>query len=102
MTEVTNNLGRCTTLKWARTFTLGELALCLPLPLKEAGEVPCDPLLIEGVHGMLGGTVLDDSDTVDDTPERAPFVVTLPFPEPLHFGVCAKKEAIFFAVDCTA
>ena len=44
---------------------------------------------------MLGGAVLDDSDTVDDTPERAPFVVTLPLPEPLPFGVCAKKETIF-------
>ena len=61
---------------------LGDLPFCLPLPLKEAGEVLC-------------GTVQDNSDTVDDTPERAPFVVTLPLPEPLPFGVCAKKETIF-------
>jgi hypothetical protein len=65
------------------------------LPLKEAGEVLCDPVLIAGDHGVLGETVWDDSDTVDDTPERAPFVVTLPLPEPLPFGVCAKKETIF-------
>ncbi len=73
---------------------LDNLPFCLPLPLKEAGEVPCDPLLMAGDHGVLGGTVLDDFDTVD-TPERAPFVVTLPLPKPLPFGVCAKKEAIF-------
>ncbi len=44
---------------------------------------------------VLVETVLEDSETVDGTPERAPFVVALPLPEPLPFEVCANKETIF-------
>ncbi len=74
---------------------LGDLPFCLPLPLKEAGEVPFDPVFIAGDHGVLVVTVLEDSETVDGTPERAPFVVALPLPKLLPFGVCANKETIF-------
>ncbi len=74
---------------------MGDLPFCLPFPLKEAGEVPFDPVFTAGDHEVLVETVLEDSETVDGTPERAPFVVALPMPEPLPFGVCANKETTF-------
>ncbi len=63
--------------------------------LKGVGEVPFAPALPAGDHGLLIGVVLEDSETVEGTPERAPFVVALPLPEPLPFGVCANRETIF-------
>ena len=65
------------------------LPFCLPLPLKEAGELFCGPALV--------GVELEDSVIDQGTPERAPLVVAFPFPfpEPFPFGVCAKKETIF-------
>ena len=66
---------------------LKDLPFCLPLPLKETGDVFCDPELV--------GTELEDSVMDEGTPERAPLVVAFPFPEPFPFGVCAKKETLF-------
>ena len=65
------------------------LPFCLPLPLKEAGELFCGPALV--------GVELEDSVIDEGTPERAPLVVAFPFPfpGPFPFGVCAKKESIF-------
>ena len=74
---------------------LRDLPFCLPLPLKEEEVVPLDPVLTAGDQGVLLGVVLEDSETVDGTPERAPFVIVLPLPIPFPFGVCANKETIF-------
>ena len=66
---------------------LKDLPFCLPLPLKEAGEVFCGPALV--------GVELEDSVIDEGTPERTPLVVAFPFPESFPFGVLAKKETIF-------
>ncbi len=67
---------------------------CLPFPLKGEGEVLSPPGVLAGDHVLLIGAELEDSDTVDDIPERFPLVMTLPLPEPLPFGFCVKKETI--------
>ncbi len=73
---------------------LMNLPFCLPFPLKEKGEGPSGPVVLAGGPVLLVGVELEDSDTVDGTPERVPLVVTLPFPKPLPFEACATKETI--------
>ena len=67
---------------------------CLPFPLKGEGEVLSPPGVLAGDHVLLIGAELEDSDTVDDIPERFPLVMMLPLPEPLPFGFCVKKDSI--------
>ncbi len=74
---------------------LMNLPICLPFPLKEEGEVLSGPVVLAGGHVSLVGVELEDSDTVDGTPERVPLVVALPLPKPLPFGACANKETIW-------
>ncbi len=70
------------------------LPFCLPFSLKEKGEGLSDPVVLAGGPVLLVGEELEDSDTVDGTPERVPLVATLPFPKPLPFGAFADKETI--------
>ena len=44
---------------------------------------------------LLIGDELEDSDTVEDIPERFPLFMVLPLPEPLPLGFCVNKETIF-------
>ena len=74
---------------------LMNLPFCLPFPLKEGGEELSDPVVLAGGNILLVGVELEDSETVDDTPERVPLVVTLPLPKPLPFGACANKETMW-------
>ncbi len=67
----------------------------LLFPLKEEGEGLSGPVVVADGHVLLVGVELEDSDTVDGTPERVPLVVTLPLPKPLPFGACANKETIW-------
>ena len=76
------------------TLPLINFPFCLPFPLKGEGGVLSPPGVLAGGHVLLIGAELEDSDTVDDIPERFPLVVTLPLPEPLPFGFCVKKETI--------
>ena len=56
--------------------------------------MPSVPVVLAGDHELLIGVELEDSDTVDGTPERVLLVVALPLPEPLPFGVCVNKETL--------
>ncbi len=57
--------------------------------------MPSAPVVLAGDHRLLVGVLLEDSETVEGTPERVPLVVILPLPEPLPLGDCANKETIF-------
>ena len=77
------------------TFPLLNFPFCLPFPLKGEGEVLSPPGVLADDHALLIGDELEDSDTVEEIPERFPLVMVLPLPVPLPLGFCVNKETIF-------
>ncbi len=65
-------------MKWARTFTLGDLPFCLPFPSGLVKEVPRGIVFPAGDDEVLVGVELEDSEAAEGNPERAPLVVALP------------------------
>ena len=75
-------------------FPLMTFPFDLPFPLKGEGEVLSPPGVLAGDHVLLIGVELEDSATVEGTPERFPLFMVLPLPEPLPLGFGVNKETI--------
>ena len=71
---------------------LMNLPFCLPFPLKEKGEGLSGPVVLAGGPVLLVGVELEDSITLDGTPERVPLVATLPFPKPYLLGLVPTRK----------